>query len=252
MLLLVMRLFLSIRPRRLPAFPPSLLSSSSRPLPVFASYISATRLFATKKANKNESASSFVEISPSDHGTEQLTSLVDGALDERLERRLHAGGLSKPTPIQAHAIPLLLKGYDVMASAQTGSGKTYMFCLPLCHQLLTQRQAPSSPAAIVINPTRELAMQTANVLSNLTKSSKLKIALATGGASQQRQTVQSCDILVGTPGRILQFIDERVVSLRSTQQVVVDEADRMLDLGFEPQLKRIARSLGREQQNRTT
>ena len=188
-----------------------------------------------------------VEISPANHGTEKLVSLSEG-LDQRLARALQADGLTSPTPIQSHAIPLLLKGYDVMASAQTGSGKTLMFSLPLADRLVKDGRNFKSPSAIILNPTRELAMQTAQVLKALTANTSLKVALATGGANvgEQRRQSQNCDILVGTPGRVLQFVDERVLSLQSTTEVVVDEADRMLDLGFEPQLKRIARALGQQ------
>jgi DNA topoisomerase-3 len=188
-----------------------------------------------------------VEISPPNHGTEKLVSLSEG-LDQRLARALQADGLTSPTPIQSHAIPLLLKGYDVMASAQTGSGKTLMFSLPLADRLVKGGRNSKSPSAIILNPTRELAMQTAQVLKALTVNTSFKVALATGGANvgEQRRQSQNCDILVGTPGRVLQFVDERVLSLQSTTEVVVDEADRMLDLGFEPQLKRIARALGQQ------
>jgi superfamily II DNA/RNA helicase len=144
-----------------------------------------------------------------------------------------------------------------------------MFALPLIETLLMDQQKQqqqqqgggegrynsgrgrrSGPRALVLNPTRELAMQTAKVFQTYAKaaasssSGPLRVALTTSGASvgRQKRTVLDPDVVVATPGRILQFVDERVVSLSSVQEVVVDEADRMLDLGFEPQLRRIARA----------
>lgn len=209
---------------------------------------SATRLFLSKSSS-SEQHQAEVEISPADHGTTPLESLVEGKFETHVIQALQKEGLTIPTPIQAHAIPLLQNGYDVMASAQTGSGKTLMFTLPLIQRLLIARQNNKrNPSAIILNPTRELAIQTATVIQQFTRGTSLRVALATGGASvgQQRRDVQTADILVATPGRILQFVDERSLVLgNSVTEVVVDEADRMLDLGFEPQLQRIARALGR-------
>eukprot|EP00977_Amphora_coffeiformis_P013785 scaffold3696_cov134-Amphora_coffeaeformis.AAC.4 len=204
-----------------------------------------------------------VEVSPTNHGTTPLASLAAAVGDDpRLQRYLRNNRLAEPTPIQAHSIPLLKKGHDVMASAQTGSGKTLMFALPLCQTVWKKNNtktnnSPSSanrqqkkPAAIVLNPTRELAMQTLDVIQELTKQSNLKTGLAVGGMQQMtRDKLRQCDILVATPGRLLQYVDERVLSLQDARFVVIDEADRMLDLGFEPQLRRIARALGRREQS---
>ena len=193
------------------------------------------------------------EISPASHGTEPLDNFEDiGGLDARLVRALRDANYRTPTTIQAHAMPLLVRGDDVMASAQTGSGKTLMFLLPLIQRLLSDsaRARSSSaiaPCALVLSPTRELAAQIADVASQLATPAGLRVVLATGGAdmrAQRRELAQGCDLLVGTPGRVLQWADERVISLRSCAEVVVDEADRMLDLGFEPQLRRMARLLG--------
>eukprot|EP00536_Pseudo-nitzschia_multiseries_P002733 jgi/Psemu1/6184/gm1.6184_g len=205
-----------------------------------------------------------------------MASFDDGQnprLDDRLLRKLQRmiGENASPTAIQAHAIPLLLDGHDVMASSPTGSGKSIMFDLPLLQRLLVSQQAGvgarrstknggiGAPAALVISPTRELAAQTASVLKSFvaargknsgggakeSEQALLNVCMATGGADlrNQRQQLSSCDILVGTPGRILQFADERKLSLGSVEYIVVDEADRLLDMGFEPQLTRIARSL---------
>lgn len=197
-----------------------------------------------------------VEISPSDHGTTALESFRDGKkIDDRLVQSLYAtikSGTTKtavviPTPIQAHAIPLLLHGYDVLASSQTGSGKTLMFGLPLLHHLLHRSRGAmmntedhttrfgGSPVALVVSPTRELAIQTSDVLKSLVdvrdnnktppSSSMLNICLATGGSDvrHQRQQLSTCDILLGTPGRIVQYLNEGKLSLNSVQYIVLDE-----------------------------
>ena len=213
-----------------------------------------------------------VEISPVDHGTTALecffkdsmnnnSSTSASVLDSRLIHTLRRtmGPNIKPTAIQSNAIPLLLNGYDVMASSPTGSGKSLMFGLPLLQRLLqtsTVRNNNSNnnigaPASLIISPTRELAIQTSAVLksfvnsNNNNKKTLLNVCLATGGADvkSQRQQLPSCDVLVGTPGRIIQFIDERKLSLSNIEYLVIDEADRLLDMGFEPQLTRIGRSL---------
>eukprot|EP00522_Entomoneis_paludosa_P006817 CAMPEP_0172460258 /NCGR_PEP_ID=MMETSP1065-20121228/36187_1 /TAXON_ID=265537 /ORGANISM="Amphiprora paludosa, Strain CCMP125" /LENGTH=1488 /DNA_ID=CAMNT_0013215231 /DNA_START=259 /DNA_END=4725 /DNA_ORIENTATION=+ len=199
-----------------------------------------------------------VEISPNNHGTQALTSLVESNTHPKLVHQLKESNLTTPTPIQAHAIPLLQKGLDVMASAQTGSGKSIMFALPLLQHLLTNTRTPCTPSrsgnraaapqAIILNPTRELAVQTQQLLQELAPS--LNVALATGGAptAVQRKALlnnhQPIDIVVGTPGRLQQFLDERTtLQLKQCHYVVIDEADRLLDMGFEPQLQQIARSL---------
>ena len=190
------------------------------------------------------------EISPPNHGTRPLTSFKDiKQLDRRLRDALCGANLVRPTTIQAHAVPLLIGGEDVMASAQTGSGKTAMFTIPMIHRLLSEprrgrRSGAIAPSALVLSPTRELAAQIARLATQLGSPAGLRVVLATGGADMRRQReelARGCDVMVGTPGRVLQWAEERVVSLRSTTEVVVDEADRMLDLGFEPQLRRIAR-----------
>ena len=195
-----------------------------------------------------------VEVSPS-NPTSPLKDFETSSLDRRIIRALQATRLSKPTPIQAHAIPLLLASHDVMASSHTGSGKTLMFGLPLLQSIIKVPKKRGNgtmgqPSALVIAPTRELAIQIEGVLKGF-KAMPLNICLATGGSDtrQQRQRLPSCDVLVGTPGRIVQFIDERNLSLGDTDFLVIDEADRMLDLGFEKELTRIARSIKKQKQS---
>eukprot|EP00956_Cyclotella_meneghiniana_P009629 scaffold13287_cov53-Cyclotella_meneghiniana.AAC.4 len=209
-----------------------------------------------------------VEISPSNHGTSPLTNFQSSttSLDESLVQTLQSCmNITTPTPIQSAAIPLLLpdKGYDVMASSATGSGKTIMFGLPLLQKILLEGRgnlrddvggssnSVGRPSSLIIAPTRELAMQISSVLQTFTTSSrnnhtsKIKVCLATGGSDtrKQRLALPNCNILVGTPGRIVQFIDERKLSLNNINYLVIDEADRLLDLGFEKELTRISRSL---------
>ncbi|KAL7528376.1 hypothetical protein ACHAXR_002410, partial [Thalassiosira sp. AJA248-18] len=208
-----------------------------------------------------------IEVSPSDHGTTPLSDFARNTLlDSRIVHTLQSPSMNitTPTPIQSHAMPLLLNNYDVMASSATGSGKTLMFGLPLLERLLTHGKKVSSksngmmglPTALVISPTRELALQTAGVLNGFAKEdlrSKINVCLATGGSDSrnQRQSLPRCNVLVGTPGRICQFIDERKLSLQSVSYLVIDEADRLLDMGFEPQLNRIARSFSKQNQKQS-
>ncbi|CAJ1946564.1 unnamed protein product [Cylindrotheca closterium] len=201
-----------------------------------------------------------VEISPSTHGTLPLTgnSFVQSneTMNEKLSAVLKQEGWTRPTTIQANAIPLLRKEFDVMASSQTGSGKSLMFSLPMVERIVLESSNTKNNRVMgmVISPTRELAIQTAGVLKTLTKNyPHLKVSLATGGGNtkQQRQELASASIVVGTPGRILQFTDERNLSLQNLKFLVIDEADRLMDLGFEPQLTRIARLLKTKRQHQS-
>ena len=182
----------------------------------------------------------------------RLTSEDIEGLDVRVMEALRDASCVEPTTIQAHAMPLLIRG-RIDGLAQTGSGKTAVRAadstdalrsnfLPVILDHLAVR-----PGAVT---DEELAAQIADVATQLSWHAGLRVVLATGGAdmrTQRRELAQGCDVLVGTPGRVLQWADERVVNLRSCREVVVDEADRMLDLGFEPQLRRIARLLGSSQ-----
>jgi len=192
-------------------------------------------------------SSSKVEISPSNHGTQPLKTFEEARLHPKILEILDKEKWKNPTPIQAHAIPLLQSKLDVMASSPTGSGKSLMFGLPMIQNYLSDESNSSTHAVstLVISPTRELALQTFGVLQTLSSSSKIKIAMATGGSNlkQQRTHLQSASIVVGTPGRIVQFLNERKLSLRNIKYLVIDEADRLMDMGFELELNRIARAL---------
>jgi len=174
-------------------------------------------------------------------------------LPAALVRKLATAGITEPTPIQTHAIPHAMNGFDVLGLAQTGTGKTMAFGLPLIAALM---EAPGKPApktirSLILAPTRELASQIRDALLPLVKDSPIKISLVVGGASinpQIKRLEQGTDILVATPGRLLDLIDRRAVRLDAARFLVLDEADQMLDLGFIHALRRIAGLLAAERQ----
>jgi len=174
-------------------------------------------------------------------------------LTPHLIARLKELGITDPTPIQKQAIPHAMNGRDVMGLARTGTGKTAAFGLPLVHALTEAktRPAPRSAAALILAPTRELAGQIAEAMRGFTRGTPLKIALVVGGASLNKQTetmARGIDILVATPGRLIDLIDRRAVTLGATRYLVLDEADQMLDLGFIHALRRIATLLPADRQ----
>jgi len=172
-------------------------------------------------------------------------------LDAHLVSRLEGLGLSQPTPIQEKAIPHALQGRDVLGIAQTGTGKTAAFGIPLVVALskLQDRPAPRAARGLILAPTRELASQIVQSLQDLT--SDLRIALVVGGKSinaQAQKLSRGTDILVATPGRLIDLLERHAVDLGQTRFLVLDEADQMLDIGFVHALRRIARMLGKERQ----
>ncbi|HPD90828.1 MAG: DEAD/DEAH box helicase [Rhodobacter sp.] len=173
-------------------------------------------------------------------------------LNPALLAALTRAGLETPTPIQARAIPPLMDGRDLMGLAQTGTGKTLAFGLPMLHRLAGQgKPAAKSARALILAPTRELVQQIAEALSSLGQGSQTSIVTVVGGASINRQTdrlVRGCDVLVATPGRLIDLLDRGAVSLARVQMLVLDEADQMLDLGFIHALRKIARHLPAERQ----
>ncbi|MGI3211442.1 DEAD/DEAH box helicase [Roseovarius tibetensis] len=174
-------------------------------------------------------------------------------LPQSLTRKLANTGITEPTPIQTHAIPHALNGHDVMGLAQTGTGKTMAFGLPLVTALMEDsgQPAPKSVRSLILAPTRELAGQIRDALLPLVKDSPIKINLVVGGASinpQIKRLERGTDILVATPGRLLDLIDRRSLRLDAAKFLVLDEADQMLDLGFIHALRRIAGLLPAERQ----
>lgn len=174
-------------------------------------------------------------------------------LAPRLVAKLAEQGITDPTPIQTQAIPHAMNGRDVMGLAQTGTGKTAAFGLPMIDALLQAgvKPAPKTARGLVLAPTRELAKQIADNLTNYTKGSHLKVALVVGGAGivgQTKRLAGGVDLLVATPGRLIDLLDRRAVRLDETIYLVLDEADQMLDMGFIHALRRIAPLLAKERQ----
>ena len=170
-----------------------------------------------------------------------------------LQNALRDKGFDQPTPIQAQAIPHALNGHDVLGLAQTGTGKTLAFGLPLLNALLDQPGRPmkKSAKALILAPTRELVKQIADNLRPLLAGSKMQIATVVGGQSignQIKIMARGTDILVATPGRLIDLIEREAVDLSHTKFLVLDEADQMLDLGFIHALRKIAPLLGTPRQ----
>jgi superfamily II DNA/RNA helicase len=169
------------------------------------------------------------------------------SLAEPLARAVAEMGYESMTPIQAQAIPVVLTGKDVMGAAQTGTGKTAAFSLPLLQRLLKHENASTSPArhpvrALVLLPTRELADQVAQQVKLYAKYTNLRSAVVFGGIDMKPQTAElkkGVEVLVATPGRLLDHIEAKNAVLNQVEYVVLDEADRMLDIGFLPDLQRI-------------
>jgi ATP-dependent RNA helicase RhlE len=174
-------------------------------------------------------------------------------LPRSLVTRLTEMGLTDPTPIQKQAIPQVMNGRDVMGLAQTGTGKTAAFGVPLVAQLMAMqgRPEPRSTRGLILAPTRELATQIAVNLRDYAKGTAIKVAMVVGGQSinpQIKRLSTGVDILVATPGRLLDLMDRRAVRLDLAQFLVLDEADQMLDMGFIHDLRKIAAVIPRERQ----
>lgn len=172
-------------------------------------------------------------------------------LNARMVSRLESRGLTDPTPIQAKAIPRALEGCDILGIAQTGTGKTAAFGIPLVVALSRRQEkaAPKSARGLILAPTRELANQIVQNLQSLT--SDLRIMLVVGGKSinaQAQKLSRGTDILVATPGRLIDLMERRAVDLSRTRFLVLDEADQMLDIGFVHALRQIAPKLGKDRQ----
>ncbi|MFD0979188.1 DEAD/DEAH box helicase [Tropicimonas aquimaris] len=171
------------------------------------------------------------------------------ALNDALKRT----GFTQPTPIQNQAIPLAMEGHDILGLAQTGTGKTLAFGLPLIDYLLANpgKPDPKTAKALILAPTRELVNQIAESLRTLTNGTRVHVVAVVGGQSINRQITQlsrGTDILVATPGRLMDLMDRRAVDLGSVRHLVLDEADQMLDLGFIHALRKIAPRLGTPRQ----
>ncbi|MYM38715.1 DEAD/DEAH box helicase [Pseudoduganella sp. CY13W] len=181
----------------------------------------------------------------------------DFGLSPLIQRALTEQGYEHPTPIQAQAIPVLLQGRDVMGAAQTGTGKTASFSLPIIQMLLAHASHSTSPArhpvrALILTPTRELAVQVAENVQAYAKHTPLRSTVVFGGMDMKPQTVvlrNGVEIVIATPGRLLDHVEQKNIALNQVQMLVMDEADRMLDMGFLPDLQRIINLLPAKRQN---
>ncbi len=166
----------------------------------------------------------------------------DFMLDQPLLEAVAELGLSTPTPVQQEAIPLLLAGEDVLACAATGSGKTLAFVLPLIQKLMDEPNKGKLAKALILAPTRELAFQTQHVISTLASALPTRVAMITGGQAPTAQVNylhEGADIIIATPGRMLQLVEQELADLGAIEYVVIDEADRMLDMGQGPDVANV-------------
>lgn len=166
----------------------------------------------------------------------------DLGLSEKVLSAISDLGYETPTPIQEKSIPVVLMGRDVLGSAQTGTGKTASFTLPMIDILTAGRAKARMPRSLILTPTRELAAQVAESFTGFSKYQKLSMALLIGGVSFNEQEAaldKGVDVLIATPGRLLDHVERGKVMLRDVKILVIDEADRMLDMGFIPDVERI-------------
>jgi ATP-dependent RNA helicase RhlE len=182
-----------------------------------------------------------------------LGSFDDLGLSEPLRRALRSEKYLKPTPIQVQAIPRLIEGRDLLGIAQTGTGKTAAFALPILQRLATQRlqRSPRRPHALILAPTRELAGQIGERFRAYGRGLDLRSAVIFGGVGQGQQVralAQGVDILIATPGRLLDLCAQRHVSFDDVSILVLDEADRMLDMGFIRDVRKIVAACRKERQ----
>ena len=177
------------------------------------------------------------------------TSFAELGLNEQILAGVDALGFSVPTPVQAGAIPEVLAGRDVVASAQTGTGKTAAFALPTLQRIAGK--SGRGPHALVVTPTRELAAQIDDVVKVVCQKTGQRAVIVMGGAKFDKQIAaleKGCNLLVATPGRLLDLMEHNHVSLAGVEVLVLDEADRMLDMGFWPSVRRIMHALPEQHQ----
>jgi ATP-dependent RNA helicase RhlE len=189
-------------------------------------------------------------VSNTEQGVEQHMSQQSFhalGVSSEVARALAQRGITTPFPIQQLVLPDALAGLDVLAKAPTGSGKTIAFGLPIVERTAA---ADAGPSALVLVPTRELAAQVASELTVLGKAKDLRVAAVYGGApiSSQAKRARGAHVLIATPGRLQDLLDRGLVSLERVRILVLDEADRMLDLGFKPQVDRLVRRVSRDRQ----
>ncbi|WP_417505864.1 DEAD/DEAH box helicase [Marinomonas gallaica] len=172
-------------------------------------------------------------------------------LDFTITQAIEDMGLSEPTPIQEHAIPLAMDAQDILACAETGTGKTIAFAAPVVQHILDRGEESSlAPKALVLAPSRELARQIFQVFEQLLVHTRIKLQLIVGGTPygmQQQQLSEPCDILIATPGRLVELDEKGWMDFSDTSMLVIDEADRMLDMGFIDTVRHLSKQLPEHQ-----
>ena len=179
-----------------------------------------------------------------------MTSFEELGLSAKTLSAVKRMGYDEPTPVQEQAIPLVLKGRDIIAAAQTGTGKTAAFSLPTLDKL-RYAKGGQGPLMLVVTPTRELAQQIGEVAEQIVVSTHHRVVTVVGGLSYKPQIdrlKRGCDVLIATPGRLIDLMDQKAVSLSNVQVLVLDEADRMLDMGFLPSVKKIVAATPKSRQ----
>lgn len=201
-----------------------------------------------------------IEVSVTGNGASALPpieSFKESGLREFLLQNVEKSGYNKPTPIQKYAIPIINAKRDLMGCAQTGSGKTAAFVLPILNKLMNDNDTlnPGKPQCLIVAPTRELVIQIRDEARKFALNSYIKVCLAYGGAATRYQgdnITQGCHLLVATPGRLLDFVNKSIISFEDLKFLVLDEADRMLDMGFLSSIEQINNHPTLSKENVTT
>ena len=180
-----------------------------------------------------------------------MKTFSDLPLSSALQSNLARNGFVHPTPVQVLAIPQQLAGHDLVITAQTGTGKTLAFLLPLLERLVSESNAPGV-RALILTPTRELAIQISQAFSQIAAGMGIRAAVAVGGLNEQAQLQairKGAQVVIATPGRLSDFLERKLIQLGAAHTLILDEADRMLDMGFLPTIKRILGVLPAARQN---
>ena len=180
-----------------------------------------------------------------------MTNFSELGLSPEILAAVNKLGYTKPSPVQAKAIPLVLQRKNVVACAQTGTGKTAAFTLPLMQLIQRSKGKELAPRALIVSPVRELAQQIEKVARTVSHQTNLRVGVVVGGEKYKPQLSRlsnGVDVLVATPGRLLDLIQNKHISLRNVEIVVLDEADRMLDMGFWPQIQNVMKTVPQKAQ----
>jgi ATP-dependent RNA helicase RhlE len=179
-----------------------------------------------------------------------MKTFSDLSLSAPLKGNLAKHGFAQPTPVQAQSIPPALAGRDLVATAQTGTGKTLAFVLPIIHRL-QEPQSPHGVRAVILSPTRELALQIHETFAKMAAGTAIRAAIAVGGLNERTQLQsirKGAQVLIATPGRLFDFLSRKLLDLGGVVMLVLDEADRMLDMGFLPTIQKIMAAMPAERQ----